>query len=385
MSAGSLPFRLAGAQTALSRCEYRVENLLGKTWLFCVYGPEDTGKSSLLVELGYCVVCGVPFFGFIIKERGSVLIIAAEGADATARRAERIATEIGAVAPLAVCAAEINLAHPNSADIVTETIEELERQAGLPCALVLIDGLADTLDGDENSPVDSGLFIRTLREVRRRKPVAVGFIHHSPLSNPARLRGHTKLVAALDLSINVTRKGGVSTARVVKRREGRDKPSFTYKLESVTFTSLSGCEIETSRVMPCAEARAGTDKREKLPRDTITALEVLRHLCAGGDAVSAEAWREATFKAFGDRKQNAKRTAWSKVHRLLTDRGLVDLTGGSVSVSSPSAHRQLQTSANGANASAQIVSVASPEEGAADAADARSSATKKKATRSAAA
>jgi hypothetical protein len=89
--------------------------------------------------------------------------------------------------------------------------------------IIFIDTLARNIEGDENSPVDMGAFIRGCDSLREATGATVVVIHHTGWSADDRSRGHSSLLGAVDTQLLVSRDASRVT---VECQWQKDAPEF---------------------------------------------------------------------------------------------------------------------------------------------------------------
>lgn len=314
-------------------------------------GAPGSGKSTLAALATICVVGGLPFLGRPVRQ-GAVCYVAAERAAEIERRLEAAASP---GAPLYVTPERPQFADPKSVDELLAAIAEVVAGERQPLVLVVVDTAARCFRGlDENSSRDIGLAAEGMTRIVEAHPsAAVLLIHHLDKSGSS-MRGSGALLGAVDVEITIRGRGSVRRATVTKANAVAEGQALTFRLEPVV--TASGQTVITAMSVGDEEGVGGPKAATRLPPDARTALDVLATISASGSVISLDDWRDATFNAFGERPQKNKRQAWSKVHRLLLDRGDVSLGDQGVSVSKTSAMHQQGISADGGEASAASVS-----------------------------
>lgn len=195
-------YKIRDAEYALQPHEpldYVVEKLIISSSVNVIYGKPGSKKTYAMLSLGVCVAEGRQWLGYDVNQC-TVLFIDEESGERrlTLRMAAAIRGEFGNEnTPIRfVSLARFKL--DNKEDI--DEIESLIENTG--AGLVIIDALANVMDGDENAKMDCQPVFTALRIIAERTNTAIIVIHHPNKSGG--YRGSTAIEGALDLLIKIT-------------------------------------------------------------------------------------------------------------------------------------------------------------------------------------
>lgn len=188
------------------------------------FGDSGVGKTFAAIDLS----CKVAALG------GTCFYIVGEGQRGFKRRLLAWCIEHGAALGELPLFVSMNSAAMNDEDCVGQVIESIRVLAEMhgPPALITVDSLARNLEGDENSPVDMGAFIRGIDRIRSRFHCATLTIHHSGHTSKERSRGHSSWKAALDTEYRFDKdEAGTIRMTCTKSKDGipADPCAFTLK------------------------------------------------------------------------------------------------------------------------------------------------------------
>jgi len=229
-----------------------VGNWLHRGDLAAAYGEGGAKKTYVFgCSLPVCVALGKDCMGFrTVKTK--VLIIDEESGEN--RFSERIAAAIrGELADETidlkyVCLANFKLDDPTDQVIVQSLIEETG------AGLVIIDALADVMDGDENSKQDTQPVFSALRKIADTTNAAIIIIHHS--NKAGGYRGSSAIKGAVDLMIEVKSEDGSRFINFKTVKE-RDIERLTWAAEAVWTEDqfyLRAAEAKEKTVLSKSEA-----------------------------------------------------------------------------------------------------------------------------------
>ncbi|PKA39652.1 AAA family ATPase [Rhizobium sullae] len=230
--------------------EYLVEDILPRYGLATIYGPPGSAKTFLAVDLALSVAGGLPFFSKEVSQ-GGVIYIAAE-AGAGLKKRVIAAREKKAIrdAPFAMMALAPNLGPKKSeaAALIADIQAEWPSDAA-PIRLVIIDTLARTLRGDENSALDMGAFVADAAAIAAAFNCLVLVVHHSGKDAERGMRGSSNLNGATDAEWQISSKDGIRTVLLDKMKDSEDGLAWSFRLEKRQVSPNSGKRARSTCVV----------------------------------------------------------------------------------------------------------------------------------------
>ena len=319
---------------------YVIREWLVRNSTAVLYGPSGSRKTFMALDIGLHVAAGARHWhGVPITNDGHpVLYIAAEGSAGLANRVLAWATEHPDLWP---AASERFIALPAALDFVrghdaVEVIKAVEGVLTLPPCLITVDTVARVMPGsDENAPADMSMLVRNADVLRAATGACVLLIHHPGKDVSRGARGHSSLKAALETEIEVVADGGVSTATVMKQRDGPTGASLTFGLTLVRMGHDETGEMVTSCVVAPAAGRA-TNRPAAPTGDRLKYLEAMREYAAdhgepnpGGTGwpepgrvrtICNEAFIEwASGKSGAERPRDRRKAVTTAIQKLIQD------------------------------------------------------------------
>lgn len=315
---------------------YLVQGWLGAGGLSVLYGPSNSGKTFVAVDLAAHIASGTPWRGHKIKP-GPVVYVAAEGGGGIRNRISAIrqaAPDLLAGADFSLLPTNLDLHQPGDAMALCEAMPT-ER-----AALVVIDTMARCMgSGDENSARDVAQFVINLDAIRERTGAHVLVVHHSGKNADAGARGSSALRAAVDTEIAIS-EGQISCA---KQRDMEMPDRLFFSLETVTLgTDQDGDPVRSAVVVP---AEAPKVKPKPLNGQAEVAMQALRdalrehgETLSGADyphnlkCVPVSIWRQAIeLHGLTDgESESAKRAAFHRAKKKLIDLNKIRIFAGHV-------------------------------------------------------
>jgi hypothetical protein len=235
---------------------YLIKSVLGAGAMSVIYGPSNSGKTFLALDLAFALAIGAPWQGHRVKQC-AVLYLAAEGGRGVLNRIAALKMEHGVHnVVLALKRAGLDLLHDQAdlqhiADLAAEVTS---RAPDLPL-LIVIDTLSRIMaGGDENSAADMTALIRNIDAVREATGAHIMLVHHTGKDTARGARGHSSLRAATDTEIEVANEDGARAAMVTKQRDYQGGETFAFTLKSVSLGIDQDGDEVTSCVVEIADA-----------------------------------------------------------------------------------------------------------------------------------
>ncbi len=223
-------FRTPSELASLPKMPWRVKNILPATGIAAIFGQSGSGKSFLALDLLAHLSLGRDFYGKKTKAC-PVVYVCLEGVGGIANRIA--AWEKHHQQPL-----------PDTFRVVTDQLSLFNQDAkpfalaiknqGLDAGVIVIDTLNQSAPAaDENTSADMGCIIQNAMTLQRLTGSLVILVHHSGKDTTKGPRGHSSLLAALDVAIEVKRTPAGREWALSKVKDADDSGKYSFKLESV--------------------------------------------------------------------------------------------------------------------------------------------------------
>lgn len=221
--------RLAHIEDDPRSAAWLVDGLWAEQAVGFIAGPPKAGKTWLSLELAIAVATGTPALGrFPVRERGPVLLYAAEDAPAAIKqRARAIAEATGRrdfdrIAVGVIHEDAVRLDRDTDLNRLAATLEAVRPR------LLVLDPLVRLHRADENSAGDISRLLADLRLLQRLHHVAIAVVHHvrkAQADQPGQaLRGSGDLHAWADSSLYLVRQNDGVVIRTEHRAHQSPEP-----------------------------------------------------------------------------------------------------------------------------------------------------------------
>jgi RecA-family ATPase len=179
--------------------DYLIKDLITNSSLNVFYGEAGSKKTYTALSMAVAVANGKDWLGFTTKKSPVLFIDEESGEKRFSRRLNETMKGFDSESTgqlYYICLASFKL--DNKEDV--KTIEsEIDR---LGAKLVIIDALADIMDGDENSKKDVQPIMNNLRKMADNTDSSIILIHHANKSGG--YRGSSAIKASSDLMVQIT-------------------------------------------------------------------------------------------------------------------------------------------------------------------------------------
>lgn len=235
--------------------QFRVENLIPEGALVEIVGKSGDMKTFATLDIAFSVASDRTWHGRGVKG-GGVLYVAAEGKAGMGQRVT--AWETARHATL----------DPSYFRLITDApqlLDDAQVDAVIATArqwhsdLIVLDTLARTMGGDENSTKDMNAYVAACNRIQRETGGTVAVVHHMGW-NGERQRGSSALYAAMDAEITVTRDGDTVTLKVTKGKDFQDGEEIPFKSRVVELEN-GGTSVVLDRAEGGMPALTGIGKR----------------------------------------------------------------------------------------------------------------------------
>lgn len=239
------------AKEPLPEPQWLIESVMERDSLAVLWGASGSGKSFVALDMALCIATGTRWLEKYPTTQGPVFYAAAEGGRGMRRRGRAWAKRHGfaSIPDMYFYPAAPLIRDPKFLEEFLKMVKKTNP------ALVVIDTLARSFTGDENSAADMNEWIKAAVRIQNETGACVLIIHHTAKalkkgSKPTE-RGSGALRGALDTSIYVSRdEMGQVLIQNPKQKDGPEFEDITVGLEEVVLReAMDGKPKMTSLVV----------------------------------------------------------------------------------------------------------------------------------------
>ena len=262
-----------------------VDGLLTEHGFSIAYGEPGAGKSFLAIDLALSIAYGRSWHGSPVKQ-GAVLYIAGEGVGGLGKRIKAWQQHVGieADAPMHVVPMAVHMTEQEDVEKLFRTIDSL----GQDFSLCVIDTVARSLLGDENSSSDMGMFVSACNAVQRHINGAVLGIHHAGKDASRGMRGSSAITGAADAVLRVKKSEDTFTLKCEKQKDAEPFDEMQFDMIPIAMLGDSSIIIQRSDT-----GQQNTPRQARLTNDQLIALDALRSVLIKekSDRCHIEGWK----------------------------------------------------------------------------------------------
>lgn len=279
-----------------------------------LFGPSGSYKSFCAVDMAAAIASGQAWAGHTADNPGYVIYIGAEGAAGLHMR--KRAWEIRhqkKLSKLGILSAAVSIASIEERRNLIDLLEQLTEEVTQPPRLIVIDTLARSYNGDENSASDMGNFVRACDIIRVQSGASILIIHHAGKDADKGARGSSALRAAVDYEIKVTSPAKLNvTIECTKAKDVEPFEQKTIKLSKVEIgkKDAKGRDM-VSLVLDGDPAGSGSSIRQDSPSSdepvgALTISDIIaRAIVNGGGSTTYQFARDEYFHLIGRPKTDS--------------------------------------------------------------------------------
>jgi hypothetical protein len=230
-----------------------IKGVLPQAEVGILYGQSGSGKTFFVLDLAATVARGADWRGRKVSEC-RVVYVAAEAREGVKKRMDAYDQHVcpDGARPDIIASA------PNLLSSDTQQLADAIGHAGL----IILDTMAASHSGDENSAKDMGLFLAACKDLSLATGAMVLAVHHTGKEDSKGMRGSSALFAGADFVMEVFKNDKEHGAVLSKSRDDATGSSFSFVLKRVVVGhDDEGDEVTTCVVEPIKKDVEKTGKR----------------------------------------------------------------------------------------------------------------------------
>lgn len=229
-----------------------VQGVLVKGGISMLFGPSNSGKTFVALDLACAVARGTNWSGRKTEKNIAIYLAAESPNSVTARGQAYQAQHNCALDNLVIVDSPINLF--SDVDVVatiTSLVRDIENKTRLKVSFILGDTLAILSAGaNENSGQDMGLVMANVRAIVDKTDAHFMLIHHTGKNLAANARGWSGIRAFVDTELELYVSGKKLVLEITKQRDLDSKgQKFGFFLKTVELGKTKFGDVSTTCVV----------------------------------------------------------------------------------------------------------------------------------------
>ena len=300
--------------------QWLIDGFIPQKSFSMIYGQPGAGKSFLALDIALCLAHGRQWRSRETKA-GGVIYLCQEGFPGMGQRLRAWYAHNGVSdhAPMKFIRASVDFMEPENLEKLIRTIQSVDFNV----SLIVVDTVARSFSGEENSSKDMGSFNRACGALMAASGAAVMGVHHAGKNFDLGLRGSNSLEGACDSILSVRKdESGIIEVKTEKQKDAVEAESIKLALQEVAIFGGS------SAVLIDVDSEAEPDRRPNLSARETIALDALTNLLNDLrlQEVSVAQWHDA----HKEKAPDTTRPNRSKARDALQLKGYIAIDGGKV-------------------------------------------------------
>lgn len=270
------------ALTEMAAQRWLVDEIIPANSFGILYGPSEAFKSFVTLDIAACIATGTHWHNASCDSPGLVIYVASEdpGGIEMRKHAWKIRYGVDDFSCLTVYRQPVIFTSPTE---VRQFIDLSKRHAeaiGMPIKMIVIDTLAMSYQGDENSSQDMSAFIHGCKQVMVELDCGVMAVHHTGKDTERGARGSSALKGAADFMIRVAREDSGKLVNKVMCDKAKNTARFKdrmFKMEPVELGVKDGKGRDMTSLVPKLIDQEQY-KQEKAADAEVSYAEIVKNL-----------------------------------------------------------------------------------------------------------
>lgn len=336
---GRLCYDPAAELRAAAFESWLIDDLIPSHGIGFIYGPPGSYKSFGALDMALCVATGKDWHGIEVESPGPAIYIAAEGVRGIQERT--VAWKLyhdQPNAPLGILKGAVMMDDPLSVSVLSQMLDAEQERIGQKIRMIVIDTLARSFNGDENSAQEIGAFVNACSRLSSDLgDCFIMIVAHTGKEIARGMRGSSALDGAADCHFLVTKPNdGQALMKNTKQKDVEAAPPMRFAMELVD-TGITDRKGRPRRsLVPILESKGEDADPDAEEVDAFDHKD--RHVLVGFVKAAQNGNRKISEdelrKQFIDyalnecgKKDAAAKKAWQRAYRAVRDDGRVMKAG----------------------------------------------------------
>lgn len=317
-----------------------LDDLLPCAGIGFIYGPPGSYKSFMALDMALSIASGKEWHGYECENPGATIYIAAEGVRGIQERtvAWRIHHQ-QPNAPFGILKGAVMMDDPLSVSALGQMLEGEQERIGQKIRMIVIDTLARSFNGDENSAQEIGAFVNACSRLSSDVgDCFVLIVAHTGKAIEKGMRGSSALDGAADCHFLVTKPNqGQALVKNTKQKDVEMAEPMRFAMELVDTGIRDRKDRPRKSLVPILESKgenADPDAEDDFNVFDIKGVQILVGLVKASENANKKLSEDDLRKEFIDcmqfsegKKLEAAKKSWQRYYKRAREDGLIMKAG----------------------------------------------------------
>jgi putative DNA primase/helicase len=264
---------------SLPPAEWLIKRVLPRQGIASIYGASGSGKTFFMLDLLLSISCKPDWHQQKVKNVPVTYVcLESQSGIANRIRAWEVAAKYGRPENFKIITSKFSLMSDTDIRELAAAINDKNMGGGV----IAIDTLnAACPNSDENASKDMGIIIASMKKLQRLTNGLILFNHHTGKDKTQGMRGHSSLIAALDIAIEL-KSGTKRSWRIKKNKDGEEGEEFGFKL----IQHAVGIDEDGEQITSCSLELIAPSARPQLApkgKNQMLIYKAIREACLKND------------------------------------------------------------------------------------------------------
>lgn len=317
-----------------------LDDLIPARGIGFIYGPPGSYKSFIALDIATAITSGQGWHGVECEMQGACVYIAAEGSRGLMERAVAWQKHYDKQAgPFAILTVPVMMDDVVAVRTFTECLERAQEALGQKIRLVVIDTMARSFNGDENSAQEVGAFVNACSRLSSDiGDCFVLVVAHTGKELTRGIRGSSALDGAADCHFLVTKPNeGQALVKNTKQKDIEKAEPMRFAMESVSTGILDRKGRVRRSLVPVLESKgegADPDADDEITafdhREDTMLVAMVRSAASKGLKITEDELRNEFIECMQhseNKKLEAAKKAWQRSYKRTREKGRIMKAG----------------------------------------------------------
>lgn len=323
-----------------------IDDIIPARGLGFIYGPPASYKSFIAVDLAMCIATGKDWHGSECEMPGAVVYIAAEGSRGVKERVIGWRKKYNMTGSIVIMSTAVMMDDVIMRQAFTECVQRAREQLQVPIRMVVIDTMARSFSGDENSSQETGAFFKSCEMLAEDADDCFVMIITHTRKNDDEYRGSSAVKGAADCMFLVKRVDDrQALVKNTKQKDVEEAEPRRFALELIDLGIKDRKGRPRKSMIPVLESKGAdadpdSDAGETTVfdhRDSVFLVGLVRAAEVEKRIITEDDLRKEFIREMiegAGKKDAAAKRAWQRTYKRVREEGKIMKSGANIHIGS---------------------------------------------------